>query len=502
MPEDSQAQLSIDEIMARIRQEVAREQKSQSKTASGRLAADLLSAVTRRQATSLSPSPEIEAEYRVEDFLCLDDEAFLQNAYVVILGRALDEGGRELFLEKLRSKKLSKIQLLARLRYSREGRSRRVRIRGNLAARALAKASFRIPVVGYLLALFNCLVKLPVVAENVETIEANLRSERLRYKETLSALERQLKGIADSKFANQRGVQEATLREELSDIRSRQQDLLHEQHRQKEAHLDQQRRLGLLLEEARKSMPKPFSKEEVGAMAAAEDHRLDACYLGFEDPFRGSREEIKRRAEIYVQILRSANAGSEDRPIVDLGCGRGELLGLFKDNALVASGVDSNSILIEECRNRNLEVIEADAIEYLRRLPAASVGAVTGLHIIEHIPFGQLLKLLDEALRALKSGGVVVFETPNPENLIVGACTFYYDPTHLSPLPPPLAQFLVEARGFVGVEIKRLADNRAVERLPPIPSDRPDSESINRIIELLNEHFGAAPDYAVVGYKA
>ena len=45
----------------------------------------------------------------------------------------------------------------------------------------------------------------------------------------------------------------------------------------------------------------------------------------------------------------------------------------------------------------------------------------------------------DAALVALQPGGLLIFETPNPTNVNVGASSFYLDPTHLKPLHP---QFL------------------------------------------------------------
>jgi len=157
---------------------------------------------------------------------------------------------------------------------------------------------------------------------------------------------------------------------------------------------------------------------------------------------------------------------------------------------------------VEHCLSIGLEVIEADALDFLNDLPANSVGAVTGLHIIEHIPFDRLVRLLDECVRVLCPGGVVVFETPNPENLVVGACNFWYDPTHLHPLPPNVSRFLLEARGFVSVEIKRLSESRVVDALAEVPRAQPEAEYLNRIVAYLNKYFAAEPDYAVIGYKA
>jgi O-antigen chain-terminating methyltransferase len=533
MPVNPPSEYHVDEFMRKIDQEVAQEKRKQ---------------VGEQQSTRGNaglPSPPVPSEYHVQEFLGYDGEKFLQHAYSIILGRELDAAGRRLFLEKLLSKKLSKIELLARLRYSGEGRRKAVPIRGNLAIRALARSSFRIPVIGYLLALANYLAKLPALNESIESLQSGMRQERESNADALHAAQAEMWkrfwDVIETKVDKEpfwelsdkkldRAEVESTIGHKvekdefwdvvnlkvdkefiqpaLAEIESRHRKLSEtlsviesRQREQKIGLLDQQRRMALLLEEARKRMPEPFSGEQVAAMAAAADHWLDAHYLSFEDVFRGSRQDIKQRVEVYLPVLRGADAGVQERPVIDLGCGRGELLELLKDNGLVARGVDLNQILIEQCRGSGLDVTEADAIAYLEGLPAASVGAITGLHIIEHIPFERLVRLLDESLRVLKPGGVVAFETPNPENLLVGACNFYYDPTHLNPLPPPVTQFLIEARGFVRVEIQRLTENRAVETLPEAP-EGPGSEPLNQVISFINRHFAAPPDYAVIGYKA
>nr|MDQ2971762.1 class I SAM-dependent methyltransferase [Pseudomonadota bacterium] len=130
-------------------------------------------------------------------------------------------------------------------------------------------------------------------------------------------------------------------------------------------------------------------------------------------------------------------------------------------------------------------------------LSEASVAAITSMHLVEHLPHETLLHLLDEARRVLQSGGVLILETPNPENILVGACTFYTDPTHVRPIPPTLLQWLLKSRGFEEPAIERLTENRAVPDLSPVSSDTPGAEQINQMIEW----FTAPPDYAVIARK-
>lgn len=148
--------------------------------------------------------------------------------------------------------------------------------------------------------------------------------------------------------------------------------------------------------------------------------------------------------------------------------------------------------MVNQCQELNHNVTEGDAISYLHSLKTNSLGAVTGMRIIEHIPFKKLIGLLDEVSRVLKPRGVAIFETPNPENLIVGACNFYLDPTHLNPIPPPTINFIMESRGFAHNEIIRLHPQPESARLEI------GNASAQKIVSDLL--FGAQ-DYALVAYK-
>ncbi len=254
----------------------------------------------------------------------------------------------------------------------------------------------------------------------------------------------------------------------------------------------QERRLGMLLEEARKRLPEPFDQEQLETLANEELHLLDPLYVSFEDQFRGTREDIKERLKIYLPFVREANAGTEQCPILDVGCGRGEWLELLEEEGLTARGLDINRILVEQCGERGMEVVEGDAIEYLLTLPDASLGTVTAFHLIEHLPFGALIKFLDETVRVLKSGGLAIFETPNPENILVGACNFYIDPTHRTPLHPQMMRFLVERRGFCRVEIHPMHPFQKEHRLV---------ENGSEILKKFNDFFYGPQDYAVIGVK-
>ena len=223
--------------------------------------------------------------------------------------------------------------------------------------------------------------------------------------------------------------------------------------------------------------------------ATPDDHQLDAFYLSFENRFRGPRKDIKKRVRFYLPFLRKARAGTQARPVLDVGCGRGEWLELLREGKLEAIGIDLNEAMVAQCKERGLKVVQGDAIEFLRDLPDRSQGAVTGFHIIEHLPLEVLIQLLMHSRRVLRPGGIAIFESPNCKNLMVGACNFNIDPTHRNPVFPETAQFMLETQGFERVTLEYLSP------VETTPLGNIDEESPH-IRELL---YGPQ-DFAVIGY--
>ncbi len=256
----------------------------------------------------------------------------------------------------------------------------------------------------------------------------------------------------------------------------------------------QERRLTLFLEEARRCLPEDtFSRNQLEELAQEQDHLLDSLYVSFEDQFRGSRLEIKKRLTVYLDLVQKAGAGSDKRPLLDIGCGRGEWLELLQEQGLHVYGVDINDTLVDQCQEQGLEAVVGEGLAHLRGLADNSLGGITGFHIIEHIPMETQLALYGECLRVLVPGGMVIFETPNPQNLLVGACNFYADPTHKRPLYPETQRFFLEYRGFTRVALKYLHPHEPGTRLP--------EDEAPELAARLNDLLSCARDYAVIGYK-
>jgi O-antigen chain-terminating methyltransferase len=222
----------------------------------------------------------------------------------------------------------------------------------------------------------------------------------------------------------------------------------------------------------------------------ARDSALDAFFASFDEHFRGDREVVKERLRAYLPLIREHDAGSEAAPILDVACGRGEWLEVLKEEKLCASGVEINQVLVNQCCELGLMVQQAELIEYLRGAAAESLGAVSAFHIIEHLTVEDLVTFLDHTLRVLRKGGLLLLETPNPQNVLVGSCNFYFDPTHRNPIPLPVLKFLVESRGFVVVKTFLLN-----------PSDEKPLSGNSEFVERFNQYFYGPMDYAIVARK-
>jgi SAM-dependent methyltransferase len=226
------------------------------------------------------------------------------------------------------------------------------------------------------------------------------------------------------------------------------------------------------------------------AAQTARAEAIDQLHFAMHDHLRGTPQMIRERLRVYLPLVCEPDSQAPLLPVLDLGCGRGEWLELLRDQQRTARGVDVSPAAVRQCQQRGLEAIEAEAIDYLQRLPDASLGAVTAVHLIEHLPFADLIQLVDETVRVLQPGGVAIFETPNPENVLVGSAAFYLDPTHEKPLPSAVVKFVAESRGLSQVEVLFL--HASSDALPADGS---------ALTDRFNALFYGPQDYAVVGRK-
>ncbi|HVC25241.1 MAG TPA: class I SAM-dependent methyltransferase [Acidimicrobiales bacterium] len=249
----------------------------------------------------------------------------------------------------------------------------------------------------------------------------------------------------------------------------------------------------VVLDVVRRSLPQPPPLAELAGTPGA----FENLYGPFEEALRGPYETVKERAREYLADVRAI---ASDAPVLDVGCGRGEWLDVLGEAGVPAYGIEVSARSVEVGRKNGLDMRLANAREHLLGLEERSLRAITAIHVAEHLGTDDLIEFLDLAVRAIEPGGLLVLETPNPENLIVGASSFYLDPTHRNPLPPALLAFLVEARGFADVEVRLLA-RKELRPMPSLGVGEPWAEDLRQIVDLLNGRLFNAQDYAIVARR-
>jgi SAM-dependent methyltransferase len=208
----------------------------------------------------------------------------------------------------------------------------------------------------------------------------------------------------------------------------------------------------------------------------------------FAARFSGDEAVIRRQSKSFVDLFRGRTR------VLDLGSGRGTFLELLRDEGIAGYGVDPDGKMNEEVRSRGFDAQTADGLTHLRSVADGSIDGLFSRHVAEHVLPGELIAMLRECRRALAPGSPVVFITPNPATLTVGAHTFWLDPQHRRPIPPELFHFYLEVEGYERVETRTSepSETRLSEDVPAGP--------VRENVKLLNTTLFGDRDYAVIGW--
>jgi O-antigen chain-terminating methyltransferase len=474
---------------------------------------------------------QIKEVYEYSDFTKFHDVRFIENIFRGLLKRDADKEGLEHYLNILRSGEKSKSEIISIIRFSAEGRSNNVSLLG-FNKRFIQAALYKIPVIGHITKSLVVLFTLPKLLKRLNMYENYVAQESLQSyyndllleqaintkadEEKLESINHELQLSIDTKVDEEKlesinhelqlNIDTKVDEEKLESINHELQLsidtkadkenfalYLQTVHYAKEYMKISQKNMQNLIDEVKERLPHDIlNQKELLTISEEEKHKFDTFYVAFEDKFRGTREDIKQRVKEYLPYIEQLSFNKEEIEILDIGCGRGEWIELLGENGYKSQGIDLNRVMIAKSKELGLCVEEADVIEYLEQKESNSLFVITGFHIIEHLPFEVLMKMYEEAYRVLKPGGMVIFETPNPENLVVGACNFYTDPTHLNPLVPESSKFVLENSGFQNCQIKRINLMKEVQYI-----DDTKFSDINDLLYAVTKE----QDYAIIGFK-
>lgn len=345
------------------------------------------------------------------ELLKFDYDVFVDVLYRSILFREADQEGMSNALQHVGDLS-SKIDLMVNIAKSDEAKALNIKIKGIKSLRVLLYVkylAYRIPIIGYLIKIIVNLIFLPKKVIQLQNMNKNLdnKIQKLNaHVEQLHAFDMQI-NLLDLKIdeTNQYVTNEIALKEQL------------------------------------------FKKEKI------EKEIMDKFYLRYNEVLMpDSRDEVKNRAKVYIDKLNNLFIDKEKEKLVsiDLGCGECEWIELLKENGYTTIGVDNNTFVVRKVKSLfpDFSITQNDALSYLRGLKDNSVDLLTSFHMVEHLEMMELIELLSECNRVLKKSGVIIVETPNPQNIFTSTYYFNMDPTHKKPLPPELLAFFISESGL------------------------------------------------------
>jgi O-antigen chain-terminating methyltransferase len=211
--------------------------------------------------------------------------------------------------------------------------------------------------------------------------------------------------------------------------------------------------------------------------------------------------------EEYLPLLESAS------DVVDVGCGRGELLALLKARGVRARGVDANQAMVDLCRSQGLDVDRGDALAYLDTQRDGSIGGVVAIQVVEHFEPGYLMRFIQTAYHKMKPGAPLILETINAACWMAFFETYVRDLTHQRPLHPDTLRYLVQASGFSGADVRyrrQVSEADRLDSVDPVPAGGKGGgvEDVGRLAAALNAHAAklnarlfSSMDYAIVARR-
>ncbi|MCZ7356128.1 MAG: class I SAM-dependent methyltransferase [Candidatus Methanoperedens sp.] len=225
-------------------------------------------------------------------------------------------------------------------------------------------------------------------------------------------------------------------------------------------------------------------------------------YFLFEEKFRGSTEDIRKRQSVYLEYFKNC------KNVLDIGCGRGEFLSLLKENGIGARGIDMNEDMVLYCQKNGLEVSQNNALSYLTSLSDKSLDGIFSAQVVEHLQPADLISLIKLTYDKMQYGSYFIAETINPMCLSVFASSFCMDLSHVKPIHPETIKFLLESVGFREIQFIFLSSFHETIKLAKLKStenmnieEKMRLEVMNQNIDKLNSLLYGYQDYAVIGKK-
>lgn len=200
---------------------------------------------------------------------------------------------------------------------------------------------------------------------------------------------------------------------------------------------------------------------------------LDKVYSGYSRDFGRTEATLQKMRETAVWLKNLSNA----KRVIDVGCGDGGYLSIFKNLGCQVYGTEFDSRTEEICRNKGITMLQGGIMPLLDEFEGQEkFDLVIFTEVIEHI--NNPLDVIENISRLLRKGGLMYITTPNFASLerrVLGPqWGMIAYPEHISFYSPKTIDLILRKCGYEKVFL------------------RTENISVFRIIQFLNRRKVAA----------
>jgi SAM-dependent methyltransferase len=211
--------------------------------------------------------------------------------------------------------------------------------------------------------------------------------------------------------------------------------------------------------------------------------------------------ELDPEGDVGRRKGRYADTFAGRGPVMDVRCGRGELLSALREAGVESFGADSDPNLVAHCRALGLRVDNAGPYAALEGRQDASLGGIFAFHSIERMEPAAVVAFVRASARALRPGGVLVIESSSPAAL-ASLADFYVDLAHVRPYDGRGVATLLGQAGFVNVTTEYLLPSRRRDQLQAALESAVElTDEVRSLVADVADRIYGARAYAVVGAR-
>jgi len=171
------------------------------------------------------------------------------------------------------------------------------------------------------------------------------------------------------------------------------------------------------------------------------------------DIVRYDEKSLKRFARTYSHYLRGWLPSDKGCPILDVGCGHGNMLySLQAWGYTSVEGIDRSSEQVVLARKLYSKVLQGDAIEHLRT-HQNSYDLILAIDLLEHFSLDLARQFLDASWASLRGRGRLILQLPNA-GALRGGEPAWGDITHCRAYSAPAVKQFLKLSSFGGIEFR------------------------------------------------